>query len=248
MLAAVRRLNRAELVGETLRAALEELAVADDEWLAAATTPDWGNRYGRPVRYERLPRTKEALSAYVVQVGEDGMHLMRELFRDGAPRRLWLLPQVQVLRQVWVQQYWYDEDDELQWRGPKDTGDRQSRRATERRNTGTAAAAGRPDPATARVPWSGMEIVTPHDPEARFCRKAGKEDWIGYRDHQTETCGDSGANIIVHVATRPAPEQDIDALDQIHEGIVGQGFHPSERLVDSGYVSPDVIHYAQQRW
>ncbi|GAU70616.1 Clp family protein [Streptomyces sp. NBRC 110611] len=105
VLAAVRRLNRVELVGETLRAALEELAVAGDEWLAAVVMPDWGKRYGRPVRYERLPRTKEALSAYVLQVGEDGIHLMSELFRDDAPPHLRLLPQVRVLRQAWVQQY-----------------------------------------------------------------------------------------------------------------------------------------------
>ncbi|MGP4030356.1 transposase [Actinomadura sp. 3N407] len=48
VLAAVRRLNRAELVGETLRAALEELAAADEQWLAALVTAEWARRYHRP--------------------------------------------------------------------------------------------------------------------------------------------------------------------------------------------------------
>ncbi|MFC4534601.1 hypothetical protein [Sphaerisporangium dianthi] len=56
VLAAVRRLNLV-LVGETLRAALEELAAADGEWLAGLITREWANRYGRPIRYDRLPRS-----------------------------------------------------------------------------------------------------------------------------------------------------------------------------------------------
>ncbi|CCK32807.1 transposase IS4 family protein [Streptomyces davaonensis JCM 4913] len=39
VLAAVRRLNRGELVAETLRCALEELALRGEEWLAALVTP-----------------------------------------------------------------------------------------------------------------------------------------------------------------------------------------------------------------
>ncbi|MFE3202546.1 hypothetical protein [Embleya sp. NPDC059237] len=61
-----------------------------------------------------------------------------------------------------------------------------------------------------------VEVVTPHDPEARFCRKAGKAAWVGYRARPTETCDTGGSNVIVYVATAPAPEQDIEALDDIH--------------------------------
>ncbi|MGP3979856.1 hypothetical protein [Streptomyces sp. KR80] len=57
VLAAVRRLNRGELVAETLRVALEELAAHGEDWLARLfITRDWADRYGRPVRYDRLPR------------------------------------------------------------------------------------------------------------------------------------------------------------------------------------------------
>ena len=59
VLAAVRKLNRVELVGETLRVALQELAAADEHWLAALITAEWARRYGRPVRYDRLPRGKD---------------------------------------------------------------------------------------------------------------------------------------------------------------------------------------------
>ena len=63
----------------------------------------------------------------------------------------------------------------------------------------------------ARVPWAGMEIVTPHDAQARYRRKltaAGQAGWIGYRDQQTETCDEVGADVIVHVVTQPAMEAD----------------------------------------
>lgn len=117
VLAAVRRLNRGELVAETLRTALEELAEHGEEWLARLVTRDWAHRYGRPVRYDRLPRGGDALIAYVLKVGEDGMHILRAVYRDDAPPGLRDLPAVQVLRQVWVQQYWYDGDGQLRWRG-----------------------------------------------------------------------------------------------------------------------------------
>ncbi|WP_201776930.1 transposase [Streptacidiphilus anmyonensis] len=61
VLAAVRRLNRAELVAETLRLALDALALHADDWLARLVTQGWDERYGRPVRYDRLPRGKEAV-------------------------------------------------------------------------------------------------------------------------------------------------------------------------------------------
>ncbi|MFE2972882.1 transposase [Streptomyces sp. NPDC059340] len=239
VLAAVRRLNRGELVAETLRCALEDLALQGEEWLAALVTADWADRYGRPVRYDRLPRGGDALIAWVLRVGEDGMHILHAVYHDDAPPDLRELRSVQVLRQVWVQQYWHDDAGQLCWRAAKSTRDRASRRATGKRNTGKTSADGRPDPASARVPWSTMEIVTPHDPEARYSQKvtaAGQRDWTGYRDHQTETCDETSPNVIVQVVTRPAPQQDIDALDDIHHQLTRQGFQPLEHVVDGGYV------------
>ncbi|MCD9146121.1 hypothetical protein [Streptomyces albireticuli] len=40
------------------------------------------------------------------------------------------------------------------------------------------------------------------------------------------------------MATRLAPEQDIDALDYIHHGLADKAFHRAEHVVDVGYVTP----------
>ncbi|WP_371749913.1 zinc-binding dehydrogenase [Streptomyces sp. NBC_01283] len=45
VLAAVRTLNRMEVVGETLRAALEALAAAAPDWLASLISSAWVERY-----------------------------------------------------------------------------------------------------------------------------------------------------------------------------------------------------------
>ncbi|MEU5548061.1 hypothetical protein AB0G85_38260 [Streptomyces sioyaensis] len=56
--AAVRTLSRLELVGETLRAALEELAEADGTWLLGLIEPEWDKRYGRKVEIGKVPGGK----------------------------------------------------------------------------------------------------------------------------------------------------------------------------------------------
>ena len=58
VLAAVRVLNRLERVGETLRAALNELAAVAPEWLRDVALPAWYERYGRRVENYRLPKTE----------------------------------------------------------------------------------------------------------------------------------------------------------------------------------------------
>ncbi len=55
VLSAVRQLNRLESVGETLRAALNSLAMAAPEWLREQVTTEWFERYGRRVEEYRLP-------------------------------------------------------------------------------------------------------------------------------------------------------------------------------------------------
>ncbi|TQC37716.1 transposase, partial [Rhodococcus sp. WS4] len=59
VISAVRDLNRTELAGETVRAALEALAVAAPGWLATAIdVSDWNTRYGRRVDSWRMPSSK----------------------------------------------------------------------------------------------------------------------------------------------------------------------------------------------
>ena len=148
VLAAVRTLGRPELVTETLRLALEALAETAPCWLAPLIDAGWARRYGRPARYDRLPKDKDELVEHVLRVGADGMLILRTLAEPGTPSSVKRLPQQEVLRRVWVQQYWTDEHGNLAWRGPKNTKDRLSRRDMPRRATGKPAADGRPDPGT----------------------------------------------------------------------------------------------------
>jgi transposase len=58
VLAAVRKLNRLELLGETLRAALNAIATAEPDWLRALAPPAWYERYGRRIEDLRLPKPR----------------------------------------------------------------------------------------------------------------------------------------------------------------------------------------------
>jgi transposase len=66
VLAAIRVLNRLELVGETLRHALNSLAVAAPDWLRAHVPPEWFDRYGTRVEHYHLPKTTAAREALAV--------------------------------------------------------------------------------------------------------------------------------------------------------------------------------------
>jgi transposase len=58
VLARVRRLNRIDLVGETLRAALNTLAVAAPDWLQQHSPLDWWERYALPFDVTRLAKSE----------------------------------------------------------------------------------------------------------------------------------------------------------------------------------------------
>ena len=77
VLGAIRSLNRLEVVGETLRAALNDLAVLAPEWLQQIAPEDWYQRYGRRIEDYRLPSKPAERIAYAQQVGEDGDYGVR---------------------------------------------------------------------------------------------------------------------------------------------------------------------------
>lgn len=115
VLAAVRTLNRLECVGETLRRVLDDVARVAPEWLLARITPEWFDRYGRRVEAYRLPREKVEQAALQAQIGQDGIQLLQALYAAEAPCWLREIPTVDVLRRVWLQQY-YTEDGHTRWR------------------------------------------------------------------------------------------------------------------------------------
>jgi transposase len=104
-----------ECVGETLRRVLDDLARWASEWLRAQITPDWFDRYGRRVEAYRLPKDKTQQAALQQQIGQDGAQLFQVLWQPDTPAGLRTLPTAEVLRQVWLQQY-YTEDGCLRWR------------------------------------------------------------------------------------------------------------------------------------
>src|SRR4051812_34458722 len=99
VLAAIRTLNRLELVGETLRAALNELAAVAPDWLRAVAPKAWYERHALRVEDARLPRSAAEREAYARTVGGDGFALLDRLDEPATPEELRRLPQVEVLRQ-----------------------------------------------------------------------------------------------------------------------------------------------------
>jgi transposase len=115
VLAAVRHLNRLELVGETLRHSLNVLATVVPEWLVQQVDAGWFERYSERVEQSRVAKSKAEQQAWVMQVGKDGHQLLAAI--EAAEQQGWLrqIPAVEMLRQVWVQQYYLDAQG-VHWR------------------------------------------------------------------------------------------------------------------------------------
>ena len=106
VLGRLRGLNRLELAGETVRAALESVAVAAPQWLAGVIDPSWTQVYGARIENLRLPGSETKRVILAEQFGRDGYRLLDAVTVAGAPDWLVELPAVAALRQVWVQQYY----------------------------------------------------------------------------------------------------------------------------------------------
>ena len=59
VLGAIRDMNRCECVGETLRHALNELAVVAPDWMRTVVNEDWYERYGIRIELSKLPKNKK---------------------------------------------------------------------------------------------------------------------------------------------------------------------------------------------
>ena len=70
---------------------------------------DWFKRYERRREKSRLSIKKEEQEEFLEQVGRDGSQLLSMLYREETPSLLALLPQVQILRQIWIQHYFWEE-------------------------------------------------------------------------------------------------------------------------------------------
>lgn len=103
MLTKVRRLSRIELVVETLRLAVVGLVEKDREWSEEVIPPSWEEKYGE--RFVRQRYSEKEWKEYEEKIGNEGQWLLKRLKEGGAPAELQNLPEVQVLKTVWAQQF-----------------------------------------------------------------------------------------------------------------------------------------------
>jgi transposase len=268
VLAAVRDLNRLELAGEAVRAALEALAAAEPRWVAATLdVAGWGGRYRRRVDSWRLPTSEAKRGELALAYGRDGFALLDAVYAPAAPGWLAELPAVEALRVVLVQNY------------TRTTGE-DGREVVQRREAKTDG-----------LPPGRCRLTSPYDTDAR---RGGKRDtfWTGYKVHVSETCatlaeatagrrggttgdagtppatgttpgeaaaGEAGAaaeaeapggpparrtprpNLVTNVATTDASVADAAMTAPVHRQLARRRLTPDRHYVDSGYPSADLL-------
>ena len=209
VIAAIRALNRLELLGETFRAALNSLSVAHPDWLAGHMQEEWFERYDRRIENYRLPKLDSKREALANTIGGDGFTLMDAIYAPPSPSWLRELPAIETLRQVWIQQFYPPHSDgSVQWRAVKD------------------------------MPSSGHSIHSPYDLEARYSNKRSM-DWVGYKAHLTEICDDESPRIITHVHTTHGAVPDDQVVPEIHQALDQKSLVPDEHFLDGGYLSAE---------
>ena len=214
VIAGVRKLNRVELVGEGLRAALEEIAGISPDWIVPLLTPGWDERYGRKVETSRLigrGSRKTTMAALAAQIGADGAALLARIGADRTAAWMNTLPRVQIMRTLWDQQFTAAPDGALVLK------------------------------VAAELAPSAERLCSPYDPDARYSTKGrgAEEDteWQGTKAHLTESCDDDLPNLITDVHTTTATDPDVTATTAIQDKLIGRGLAPGEHLMDSGYPS-----------
>ena len=84
-----------------------------------------------------------------------------------------VVPAVQTLRRVWVQQYYRDAEGTPHWRTEGDGG----------------------------LPSAAVQINSPYDTQTRYSVKR-TTSWAGYKVHVSETCDDDTPHLLTDVQTR----------------------------------------------
>ena len=207
VVAGIRLCNRLELVGETLRAALNEIASLAPQWLKRIISDDWFDRYSYRIDDYRLPKKKTERYEMALLIGSDGHYLLHKIwFGSDTPAILKQLKSVEVLRNVWIQQYTFIQD-ELTWRNSDKIG----------------------------LPPNSICIESPYDIDARNGTKRNT-NWTGYNVHLTETCDEDTPNLITNVETTTAIVPDGNMTLAIHDKLADKGLLPKEHYVDAAYV------------
>jgi transposase len=220
VVAAVRLMNRLELVGETLRAALNDLAVQGPDWVRAVAPADWYERYQRRCEQGRFPKGKEAREHYAQTVGEDGVYLLERLAAPTTPAYLRELPSVKTLAGVWSQQY------ECLPKSQSSGGSSGGRAVRWKELT--------------ELPRAAEQLESPYDFEARYRLKRATQ-WLGYMVHYTETCEPQQVSLITQVHTTPATVHDSQCTALIQAALGKRQLLPQEHIVDAGYIDAELL-------
>ena len=238
VIAAVRALHTTELAGESVRAALEALAAACPDWLAARfCLPDWDRRYGTPVTTWRRPPGKAGRDGLAGEYARDGYALVAACYEESAPPWLREIPAVQVLRTVLIQSF-------------TRTVDEGGREVIRRRDPGAGGDG---------IPPAHIKISSAYDTDARWGAKRGELSWLGYKLHISGTCEDPPAcgclpgpaaagsgwcghdvrpNLITYVATTRATVCDAEMTTPVNAALHRRDLAPARHYLDSGYASP----------
>jgi transposase len=223
VLAAVRTLNRLELVGESVRAALNALAAAAPDWLRGVAPPEWHARYDHRVEGSRQPTSGPARERLLRTLGEDGTALLAAVGAPNTPPMLRELPAVAALRRVLARYYAREPS------GP-DGHDADV-------DTGTGVLRPRTRGELAHAPRA---VESPYEADARYCGRSGLE-WVGYMMHLSETCAPGLPRLVTHVDTTPAGAYEATRVDAIHAALAAKGLLPAVHLADGAYISAALL-------
>jgi transposase len=250
VVAAVAALNRLELAGESVRAALEALAAAHPDWVAQRIcVSDFARRYGTPLTSWRPPASQARQDELAIAYARDGYALLEAVYDQSSPAWLRELPAVGVLRQVLLQNY-----------TRAITGGKEVIRRRDK------------EPGGDGLPPGHIRIASPYDTDARWGAKRG-QFWLGYKLHITETCDDpppcscgdaarqaaagrargdgreharhcprlAFPNLITAVATTAATTADNQMTGAIDDGLAAKNLPPGRHYLDSGYLSAPLL-------
>ncbi|WP_172607864.1 transposase, partial [Streptomyces spongiicola] len=165
VISAVRDLNRLELAGESVRAALEALAVAAPAWLAdQIDVAEFAHRYGPRVNGWTMPSSKTKKDRLAQVFAQDGYAIVRAAYDAAAPMWIRDVEAVQILRRVLVQTYYVRTDT-------------RGREVIVKRDADDEG-----------VPPARRRLTSPYDTDARWAAKGEDLFWCGYKIHLTESC------------------------------------------------------------
>jgi hypothetical protein len=239
VVAAVASLNRLELAGESVRAALEAIAAAHPAWLEATVhAGERARRYGAPLTGWHPPSSKKKQDELAIAYARDGHALLEAAHGKASPAWPGELPALETLRLVLLQNY-------------TRTVHADGREVVKRREKA---------PEGGGLPPAHRRIASPRDADARWGMKRD-EAWLGCKLHVSEACDDAPPcdcggtragghrrgcatalpSLITHVATTSATVPDSRMTSAINDGLAAKGLAPARHYPGSGYLSAALV-------